>query len=36
MFSTIYVEGPLLSHPRVEAIVARYGHLPLVPIERYG
>lgn len=36
MFSTIYVEEPLLSHPRVEAIVARYGHLPLVPIERYG
>ena len=36
MFSTIYVERELLSHPRVEALRARFSDLPFITIERYG
>jgi len=36
MFSAIYVETSLLSHPRTQSVVARYSDIPLIPIERYG
>ncbi|WP_455221782.1 spore photoproduct lyase family protein [Kaarinaea lacus] len=36
MFSTLYVEKSLLSHPRTKAIGARFENIPLIPIERYG
>lgn len=36
MFSTIYIEQELLSHPRVEKLLIRYAGIPVVTIERYG
>jgi spore photoproduct lyase len=35
MFSTIYIEKELLSHPRVETLLARYSDTPLITIDRY-
>jgi spore photoproduct lyase len=36
MFSTIYVEEALLSHPRLKAITSRYDQVPVIPVERYA
>ncbi|HEY5603068.1 MAG TPA: DUF1848 family protein [Gammaproteobacteria bacterium] len=36
MYSAIYIEKQLLSHPRVETLLARFSNLPLITIDRYG
>ena len=36
MFSTIYIEENIKSHPRAQGILERYSQVPQLTIERYG